>query len=238
MRTVLVAPLAPGRVSLAPGESHHLLHVLRLARGGRIRVADGAGRFAQATLVDVEGGTAVLLVEPPESAPPPQPTEILLSLPKAALVEEAITLGTELGVTAFRLVRTDRSPPGTPRIERLERVVDAALKQCRRADRPLLAGFADLRAAVLAAPPLHRFVAAFGGHTPTDAWAAANAGGVTGGPAPRPMILAIGCEGGFAPSELDLLVGSGFHPVDLGNHVLRAPTAAAVGLGMLRATER
>ena len=238
MRTVLVEAVRAGRLTLDEAESHHLLRVIRVARGGRVRVVDGAGLEAEATLVDVAGATATLDVEAPRAAPPPAPVTVLLGAPKPALVEEAVTLATELGATELWLVRAERSPPGELRLDRLDRVVDAALKQCRRADRPVLRPFPSLAAALATLPPGPRFVGAPGGSPPHEAWAATAPGGVTGGGARCPITLAIGPEGGFSPAEAEALGGAGFVAVHLGRAILRAPTAVAAGLAALGATSR
>ncbi len=53
-------------------------------------------------------------------------------------------------------------------------------------------------------------------------------------PAPSLAGLAVGCEGGIAPDELQVLVKSGFIPVHLETNILRAETAATCGLAVLQ----
>lgn len=232
MRTVLVPHVVAGALRLDAPESHHLLRVICLPRGGTVRVTDGAGSEAQATLEDVVNGFACLAVGAPTTAAPPTPSVVLLGIPKPALLDEAVTLGVECGATAFWLVSAARSLPVSPRVDRLERVIDAALKQCRRPDRPVLRAFPTLDLAIQAGAPGARFLAAPGAQSPTEAWTAAAS--------PRtidaPYSLAIGPEGGWTPGEIEALLAADFVPVNLGSAVLRAPTAVAVGLAALNAT--
>ncbi len=193
-----------------------------------MRLTDGLGNEAEGELVGVDGERAELHVGRVRIAPPSPIRLVLLGTPKPALVEEAATLATEGGATALWLVASERSHPGTPRLDRLERVVDSATRQCRRADRPELAAHASLSHALTAldwlpadGAPRDRYVAQPGA-------AGVPAGGSEGG-----VALAVGPEGGWAPSELGALAAAGFIPLGLGPHVLRAPTAVLAGLTAL-----
>ncbi len=227
MRTLLCAHLREGLVYLNAAESHHLIHVLRTARGAPLRVQDGLGNAANAVLVGVSGGIAELEVGVVAAAPAAPERIVLLGTPRPALMEEAATLATEGGATALWLVTAARSPPGNARLERLERVVDSAVKQCRRPVRPALAAYPTLETALTAlaarqaAAPLSLHVAQPGG--PSGALL-----GPLGGAA-----LAVGPEGGWAPPELTRLAEAGFAPLGLGPYVLRAPTAVLAGLAAL-----
>lgn len=227
MRTVLVARIFPGLLRLDAAESHHLLRVIRLPRGGELRVCDGAGHQAIATLIGADEGLATLSVGPIEATPAPAAATVLLGAPRPALVEEAVTLGTEAGATAFWLIRAARSLPGEVRLDRLERVVSAALKQCGRSDRPEVRVFASVTAALASSPGGARFLAAPGGASPAEAWAAAGSGA---------LALSVGPEGGWDTDEVDAFLKANFVPLSLGAAILRAPTAVAVGLAALHAT--
>jgi 16S rRNA (uracil1498-N3)-methyltransferase len=214
---VPVPGLHEGRNRLDPATSHHLLHVLRLPRGAELAVGDGAGATADARLVDVEGGCAVIEVVALRRAPSPPTRVVLLGVPKPALVEEAVLLGTEDGATRFLLVRADRSPPGTARPERLERILAGAAEQCGRAELPTVrsCGLAEALAEAEGA----RWLAEPGADPLPPVEGAAT--------------VAIGPEGGWSEAERGQILEAGFLAAGLGAHVLRAPTAVAVALGRL-----
>ena len=49
----------------------------------------------------------------------------------------------------------------------------------------------------------------------------------------QPVTLAIGCEGGFIPYEIDLLTQQGFISVELGERILRVETAVTALIARL-----
>jgi 16S rRNA (uracil1498-N3)-methyltransferase len=211
-------PAAGGLVTVDPTGSHHLLRVQRVPRDAPVHAADRHGQRAACTLLDVRDGAAILRVDALLPATPQPGRVVLLGLPKPAAVEEALTAGTEAGATAWRLVRAERSPPGTPRPDRLERVLRAAVTQCGRGEVPEVTGPLTLADALLDLPA-RRFVGSRGG---------AALDGTT-----EDVAVAIGPEGGWSPDEERALVATGFVPVDLGPFVLRTPTAVVAALARL-----
>lgn len=249
-RLLVGGPVAPGeRVVAGRAESHHLLDVQRVARGRTVLVSDGAGWQAEAVLVGVEAGYAVLEVAAARLAPAVPERVVVVGVPKPAAVEEALVAGTEAGASRFVLVRAQRSPPGELREERVERVLRASLTQCGRAELPRV-DRVDRLGPWLAGPatalPARRFVATPGtgdvatpgagdavrGSAGTGSgadWAGDGAGGAA---------LAVGPEGGWTDEEQAVLVAAGFVPIGLGPYILRTPTAVAAGLGQLWAVSR
>ncbi len=228
MNRILVArPGAVGeRIFAGEAESHHLLDVQRVARGRRVRVSDGSGWQAEAELVEVAGGRAVLQIMAEVPRVEAAERVVILGMPKPAALEEALVLGTEAGATAFVLVRAARSPPGELRAERVERVLRAAVTQCGRAEVPIVRGPVAL--SELGELPERRWLGSLvsaGGSNNTEPLSS-----VTPDPG---AVIAVGPEGGWTPGEEETLRGMGFAPISLGPYTLRTPTAVAVGLGRL-----
>lgn len=222
MRRIL-APAIPdvgATIVLPSAESHHLLQVIRIARGERVRVVDGRGAAAVATLDGVVGDRARLLVEAREERASSPARVIVLGTPKPALVEEALTLGAEAGATTFLLVPARRSPPGSLREDRAMRVVQAAVTQCGRADVPQIRSGSSL-VDVLEDDALRACA---------TRWLCDASGG-DAAPVDGALALAIGPEGGWDEPERAVLATAGFVPVTLAPFTLRTPTAVAVGLG-------
>jgi len=213
-------PLPGERVELDAVASHHLLHVIRLARGEQVRVVDGRGSGAIAVLDGLSEGRAVVLGVTPLAQEEAPRRVVLLGLPRGPLLEEALTLGTEAGASSFVLARCRRSPPGDVRADRLQRILRAAVTQCGRMDVPEVLGpltFVDaLRMSAELAPDAERWMCEGGGNEI---------------PAPDGgCVLAVGPEGGFDATERGALASNGFRTVGLGPYVLRTPTAVVAAL--------
>ena len=225
MHRVKVAALA--RVMpLSVAESQHL-RVLRLRPGATLQVFDGQGAEADATLIRLdEGGAMLELGEAVHNdRETPQPVTLAVALLKGDKLSDVVRAATELGVSAVQLTvtaRADAREIGAQKLERLNRVAQEAAKQSRRNVIPPV-----LAPIPLAGVPLtgQVFVAQPGSNTRlTDVldWSA-------------PVTLITGPEGGLTDAEVARLVAGGAHAVTLGPRILRAETAPVALLGAIAA---
>ncbi len=220
-------PLAAGeRVQLAPGQAHHLGGVLRLAAGEAVRLFNGrdgefAGRVAalKREKAEVEVGAALR----PQT---PEPDHWLVFAPlKRDATDLVVEKATELGVARLVPVLTERTQAARVNTARLATIARGAAEQCERLTLPDVAEPVRLAALLAAWSPGRRLVAALerAGAPPPPRGLAACA-------------LLVGPEGGFSPAEVDLLRRHTFvEAAGLGPRILRAETAAIVGLALLGA---
>lgn len=214
LRTLLVpAPLHAGELLLSGDEAHHARTVLRLVAGDQVRLADGAGRCAPATIIALGRHDLRLSVEPPEliNDGPAQHLTIAVAPPKGDRLSDLVRGLTELGVGAITLLETTRSERQPASLERFSRIAGEALKQCRRASLPRLALGASIPTLVQSGARL----------TVLDRSGRAAAPGT-----PAPVTLVIGPEGGFTAAELTALTDGGAATVRLAGPILRIETAA------------
>jgi 16S rRNA (uracil1498-N3)-methyltransferase len=218
-RFYLNCALAPGPIELDGPEAHHLATVCRPRPGDRVYLFNGDGRQYPAEVVATERrrvSLRILGVEAPVRELGFR-LEVAAPLPKGDRGQFLVEKLTELGVTAFVPLRTARTvvQPREARLERLQRQVIEASKQCGRnvlmsvgdlVDWGAYTGRADL--------PALRLVAHPGGE---EGWTAAPAAGV---------VVAVGPEGGFTDEEIALARDRGWRVVGLGPRVLRVETAA------------
>src|SRR5208282_1002679 len=129
-------PLAPGPVVLQGPEAHHLTTVCRLRAGDRVCLFNGDGRQYPAQVTETSKRAVTLQVVAVES--PERELgfrlEIAAPLPKGDRAQFLVEKLTELGATALVPLHTRRSVvhPRESRIDRLERYVVEASKQCER----------------------------------------------------------------------------------------------------------
>jgi 16S rRNA (uracil1498-N3)-methyltransferase len=223
-----VEQLAPqARVILTEEVGHHLARVMRVRTGDSVRLYDGRGQEATATVVAVRRGEVEVEVARVVAAErePRCALTVAFALPKGGRAEWLFEHGTEVGVRAFQPLRCARSSlqPTDERRPRWQRLVHAATGQCDRAHVPLvhpLAAFASF----VEQPNqvVERYIAVPG---------APALGAATEGEA----VLVVGPEGGFTDEEVDLALASMFRPCSLGPLTLRTETAVLVGAARLLA---
>jgi 16S rRNA (uracil1498-N3)-methyltransferase len=210
--------LAADRHVVEGEDGHHLGRVRRLRAGEPVVVADGAGRWRSAEVVAVAGATVTLEAHGPERVEPVLRPGLTVgfALARADRGVEVVRQLVELGVDRVVPLRAERSVVrwddgrAADVHGRLARVAREAAMQCHRATIPEVG------------PPVgverwHRDGPVFVGAPAGDDFVAV---------APNADVDAItlvtGPEGGFTPSELDVLAGCS---VAVGPHVLRAVTA-------------
>lgn len=226
MHRVKVTALAR-MMPLPPDESQHL-RVLRLRVGAVLRVFDGQGGEAKATLIRLdEVGAMLELGEAIENdRETPQPITLAVALLKGDKLSDVVRAGTELGVTTFQLLQTrhaDVPEIGEQKLIRLRRIAAEASKQSRRAVTP----------EVLAPLPIARLEHAGQGFLAHPGSPEQLTGHLDWS---RPVTLVSGPEGGFSEAEVTALATRGFVAVTLGPRILRAETAPLALLGAIAAT--
>ena len=214
------------RVVLDSVEARHVRGALRLKTGDPEELTDGAGSVAPGRLFIERRGVAEVAVESVNHVPRPEAGH---SLAVAVLAGPAMDLvaqkAVELGVERLTPVWCARSQislkRAATRVDHWLRISRQALKQCRRAW------------AMELAPPMTLFELLRLINADRGLVAGAGGGTLDDLPQGRERVLLIGPEGGFSPEEEDLIKDSGWPKLRLGNHVLRAETAAIAGAAIL-----
>jgi 16S rRNA (uracil1498-N3)-methyltransferase len=197
-------------------DRHHVERVLRLRPGTEITVGNGVGAWRVVRLASTLDPVGPVLHVPAET----HPISIGLALTKGDKPELAVQKLTELGVDRIILFPSARSVVRwdgariEANMERLRRVVESAVCQCRRAWSPTVTNLASYSSAVL-----------------LTGVALAAADGEKYDPDCHRVIL-VGPEGGWSPEELAVSVPR----VVLGPHILRAETAALAAASVATST--
>ncbi|MEO1092491.1 MAG: RsmE family RNA methyltransferase [Pseudomonadota bacterium] len=221
------APLAPSAVvTLTTGQAHYTTRVMRCRDGDVVRLFNAAaGEWA--AVLRVGKRTAEAHVTERVRAPRDEAGSILaMASIKRSRLEWAIEKGTEMGMSAFQPLATERTVADRVNLERLKAIAVEAAEQSGRLTLPKLFEILSLPewlARRAAARPL--YVALERASAPTIVEVAAEAG---------PGDLLIGPEGGFGPRDRAVLDrDQSVLFVSLGTLILRSETAAIAGLAGL-----
>lgn len=215
---------------LEPGQAHYLGTVLRMAPGAEVALFNAQDGEWLASLVAARRDRAQVRLLHRRRAPEPVQGPVLLFAPlKRDATDMVVRMGTELGVTRFLPVLTERTNTHRVNTARLEAIAIEAAEQCERLDVPTIAEPARLPD-LLAAWPAERTL-----------FVAAERSGPDDGVGDIDYVaegdgLLVGPEGGLSDAERRMLRGRPFiRMITLGKLILRADTAAACGLSLMGA---
>jgi 16S rRNA (uracil1498-N3)-methyltransferase len=227
-------------LTLAGREAHHALRVLRLRRGDRVAILDGAGTEYLADIRDFDRDKLQLEIAEKRLTPRPScPITLLQAVPKGKLIESIIQKATELGVArivpllAERVTTHLNGADAARKAEKLQQVAIEAIKQCGATWLPkveppisLLAFLArketfELPLIASLQPGSRHAREYFDGFHQTH------------GRLPRSICIWVGPEGDFTPDEVAAVIAAGAQPITLGPLVLRVETAAVYCLSIL-----
>ena len=227
IRLFVSEPLANGRsFMLEADQAHYLGNVMRRGVGDSVSLFNGQDGEWSARIESIRKDRCLVVPERQSRAQTgEQPLTLVFAPLKRDTTHLVVEKATELGATRLLPVLTERTNTQRLNLERLMAIAREAAEQCERLSVPEIAD----------PQPLYSLLAAW---NPAEILHAAiersHAGLPEGGPGP--MALLIGPEGGFTPAELELLRRSPFvRAAGLGPRVLRAETAAIVGLALLQA---
>lgn len=208
---------------LSEEESKHAIRVLRMDTGDRLHLIDGRGGLYEAQIIDPHPKRTVLTIlnVEEEFQRPKYHLHIAVGPTKNIdRIEWFLEKATEVGIQEITPVICEHSERKEVKLDRLNKVVVAAMKQSLKAYLPKLNPAVSFKQ--------------FLREIPTEGVQKAIAHCVDTEkkylnqvlePAQHYIIL-IGPEGDFSEEEIDLALQMGFHPISLGEARLRTETAA------------
>lgn len=225
--------LAAGELSVHGDEHHYLARVRRARVGDAVEIVDGAGKRAAAEILRIGDAETVLRVEEPTLivARPPLVRALIPPIKgdrMDACLEKLVEVGVDEIVVwpaARSIVRLDGERKEA-RLAKYQLVLQAAARQCGRAQVPAISFARELAAAIAALPDGIRVVLDPSSSAPLSL------------PETTDVTVISGPEGGFTTDELDALGRADFLAAGLGPRVLRAETAPMVAVALIRAATR
>lgn len=217
---------AGGSLEASATQAHYLGTVMRRGAGEPVCLFNGRDGEWSGRIEAIHKGKARFTVEKllrPQIEEPP--LMLMFALLKRDTTDLLVQKATELGVSDLRPVLTERTNAARTNEDRLRAIAIEAAEQSERLTVPAVHPPVPL-AEALGAWPLN--------HPLFCAMERAEAPPLR--PVSGPAGLLIGPEGGFGPRDHVLLDRAKFvRVVTLGHRILRAETAAIVGLALLQA---
>jgi 16S rRNA (uracil1498-N3)-methyltransferase len=226
MNVFFVTQVQSGRALLPEEEARHCTQVLRYKSGDAILATDGKGGWFEGTLELISKKEALIHIERSEQERGKLPCEVHIAVapPKSIdRFEWMLEKLTELGINRVTPILSRRSERKILRIDRMEKLLLAAMKQSARAYLPEIAP---------AMIPFTEFLQNLG---PTRPGQQRYIGHCDPGPKVQlehnyepgsDVVFLVGPEGDFSPEEVQMAQEAGFRALDLGLARLRTETAA------------
>ena len=206
-------------VTLTQEQQHYLKRVLRFNNGDRFVAMNGQG---QSWLAELTADQANLLETIELATELKVNLTLITAMPKGNGYEQILRCGTELGVSQFMPVFSDRSllNPSSNKVNRWRKIVTEAAEQAERAIVPQVLQPIPFQKAIseLDTNSCDRYICLARGNNPS-LWNCLNQ---TNKPE---IVVATGAEGGWTDVEINNAIAQGWQPVSLGKSILRAVTA-------------
>ena len=203
-------------------ESKHIVRVLRKKEGDVLNITNGKGYMFEAEIITADQKKCkARIISTKKSIPKRYNVHLAVAPTKMNdRYEWFLEKATEIGVDEITPIICDNSERKTVKLERMERVLQSAMKQSLQTVLPKLNPLTPLKAFVEQPHTGLKFIA----HC-DDGEKMELKRRVIGD---MDITILIGPEGDFSKAEIDLARGKGFVPISLGNTRLRTETAAIV----------
>ncbi|XP_010029868.2 ribosomal RNA small subunit methyltransferase E [Eucalyptus grandis] len=227
----VLPPSEGGVVRVQGDEFWHMTKVLRLSTNDRVELFNGKGGLVRGNIQSVDrAGLDFVAQEDPKTVPPQMPQWHVFAAfgtLKGGRADWLVEKCTELGASSVTPLLTERSPSVSEnRVDRLQRLILAASKQCQR-----------LHEMVLNPPQKINDILPHIQKSKLSLLAVAEApslmSALTSSRIEPDGIMIVGPEGDFTEKELSKLMEAGATAVGLGPHRLRVETATIALLATL-----
>jgi 16S rRNA (uracil1498-N3)-methyltransferase len=214
---------------LDENSSRHIVQVLRMKPGENLRLTDGKGLSAQATIRDANKKRCIVnIIEKKIQPAPKRRVQIGLSLLKNAnRFEWFLEKAMELGVSEIIPLKCARTEKQQFRPERLRGILESALIQSQQVWMPLLLDPQPLVPWLEQVQADQKFIAHCepGAKRKLSEMINTNLSS---------QLILVGPEGDFTGEEIELALQARFIAVELGENRLRSETAAVAAAAVLK----
>ena len=219
---------------------HHLKNVLRIRPGEIVGIFDGSGNEFISSVVEVTVNEIKLAIKEKKISPEPGiKITVACAIPKNVKMDDIVDKLTQLGVKSIIPLETERvivrldKQKKAERKKRWEKIALSALKQSQRNEMVEIKEVSSLKEVIDWSKDFDLKL------IPTLEGGRAALKKVFNSISKKidNLIILIGPEGDFSPSEIARAKEAGFLPVGLGSGVLRVDTAAIAVVSFIKLNE-
>ena len=225
-------PDAASATELPADEASHAVRVLRMKPGDEMVLMDGVGTFFKAEVAVASPHHCVYRVVEEMSQLPQWHGRYHIAMAPTKLMDRTewmLEKVTEIGVDEVSLLNCGNSERRVAKPARLEKILVSAMKQSRKAWKPVLNDMAAFRKFVSEPRGGMKFIA----HCYEEIPRTYLYDELCGRDVSEAVTVLIGPEGDFTPDEVRMAVDAGYVSVHLGQSRLRTETAAMVAVMMM-----
>ncbi|GAB3988449.1 16S rRNA (uracil(1498)-N(3))-methyltransferase [Spirosoma daeguense] len=213
---------------LSDDDSRHAVKTLRLNTGDAIAVTDGYGNQYSAVITKADARRCSFRILDTQTTQPRQFSIRICVAPTKNIdrIEWFVEKAVEIGIERISFFFGQHSERRVLKLERLEKIAIAAMKQSLQSFLPQLDEALPFEKLVTSIDDEQRFIAHLPDHEPPV--------NVTKKATPNGRyVVLIGPEGDFSEKEIQQAINAGFQPVTLGPNRLRTETAALTACQIL-----
>jgi len=230
-------PDAANQNELPADEATHALRVLRLKAGDEMMLIDGEGCYYRAEVTVAASHHCYYAIRETLPQPPQWPGRVQLAIAPTKLadrIEWMTEKAVEVGVDEISFLNCQFSERRQIKLQRLEKIAVAAVKQSRKPSMPRLVEMTPLARFIATPREGRKYIAHCYEEVPRcDLFADL----CQAGPG-EPLTVLIGPEGDFSIEEVRQAVDAGFRSVSLGESRLRTETAGLAAVMMMQLSKK
>ena len=213
--------------TLSETSSKHCVQVLRMDVGELIDITNGQGGLFHASIqVAHKKNAVVTITKAIQNNRPQQKIHVGISLLKNAVrLEWLFEKATEMGITNITPMVCERTIHERFKTERMQQIIQSAMIQSQQTWLPILSEPTPYQAFITQSTAVQKLIA----HCEP-----LNKTSIKSIEPSEDLVLLIGPEGDFTPTEIEAAIAKDFTPIDLGPTRLRTETAGIFALSVLK----
>jgi 16S rRNA (uracil1498-N3)-methyltransferase len=213
--------------TMSETSSKHCVQVLRMDVGEKVDITNGQGGLFHATIQEAhKKNTLVTIAKATQTERPKQNIQLGISLLKNAVrLEWLFEKATEMGITNITPLVCERTIHERFKTERMQQIIQSAMIQSQQTWLPVLTEPIPFQAFIEQETVAQKLIAHCEPLQKTS---------IKSIVASADLVLLIGPEGDFAPTEIEAAIAKNFTPIELGPTRLRTETAGIFALSVLK----